>query len=138
MRLDQVREPEVDDFPRLVWARWFGGAGDLELWREGEHFRWRFLGAPEHEPPAEVAHDDFFADGSGGAPRLRQGEERVALFWMTTDARIATADRATTAFLRDAPGRLRARFTPYYDHGVLAAVRYLEVVPEDPQSERRR
>lgn len=138
VRLDEAPPEAPGDLARLVWGRWFAGAGDLELWREGERFRWRFLGDPGQVPPAEVAHEDFFADGSGGAARLRRGEPGTALLWRATDGRIATADRETTAYLRRAPGRLRVRFTPYYDHGVVAAVRYLEVVAEDAQPERGR
>jgi hypothetical protein len=141
--LDEAAPEVPDDLPRLVWARWFGEAGDLELWREGDRFGWRFLGDKGAVPPPGVEHEDFFAGAEeDGAPRvLRRGEDRVGLLWEARDARVATADPETTLkYLADAPGRLQLRYTPFYDRGVVAAVRYRGIEPaqEDCGSTTRR
>ncbi len=125
MRLSEVATPEAGELHRLVWGRWFGDAGDLEAWRDGERLRWRFVGDVEVRPPESLRPQDYFEDGV----RLRQGEARTALLWKATDARIATAGRETMACLPPPPARLWVRYTPFYDHGVVAVVRYREILP---------
>ncbi len=141
VRLEEAGPGVPDDLPRLVWARWFGGAGDLELWREGERFGWRFLGDAEVRPPPGVEHEDYFVGaGDDGSPRvLRPGGDRVGLLWDARDARVATADPETLKYLADAPGRQQVRYTPYYDRGVVAAVRYrrIEGLTEGGTRERK-
>lgn len=140
VRLEEGPPGVPEDLPRLVWGRWFGPAGDLEAWREGERFRWRFLGDAGVRPPPGVEHADFFAGADeDGAPRLlRPGEDRVGLLWKADDARVATADPGTTLrLLAEAPGRLRLCYTPFYDRGVVAAVRYRGIEPAPPAASRR-
>lgn|GEM_PF-3313503 len=137
--LEEAPPGVPEDLPRLVWGRWFGPVGDLELWREGEGFRWRFLGDRGARPPEDVAHEDFFAgaDEDGAPPVLRPGGDRVGLLWKRDDARVATADAGTTLrHLFAQPGRLRLRYTPYYDRGVVAAVRYRGIEPLSGQDTR--
>lgn len=114
----------------LVWGRWFGAPGDLEVWRDGERFRWRFVGEVAAKYPASKDQDFFAAAGAGGEPpRLCDGGECAAQLWKPTDARAATADECTLALLRAADRQLILHYTPYYDHGMLAAVRYRAIVP---------
>jgi hypothetical protein len=42
---------------------------------------------------------------------------------------VATADTGTTLSLLRDGSRLRLRYTAYYDHGVVAAVRYRRIEP---------
>jgi hypothetical protein len=114
----------------LVWGRWFGAAGDLELWREGEDFRWRFVGEPFTDgvsgPPGQDGN--YFAEGGAGR-LLRAGPGDVQhILWEHAEARIATADEVTRAFLKGKP-RQAAVCTVYYDHGTVAAVQYRCVAP---------
>ena len=129
VRLEEGVRGADGDVERLVAGRWFGAPGDLELWREGERFRWRFVGdAGARAPEGVRAETDFFAVGGGAAPVLRaRGEPETALLWSAADARAATADAQTLRLLHDR-GELELRLTTYYDRGVAAAVRYRELV----------
>lgn len=134
MRLEAGLALPGDDLPRLVWGRWFGKVGDLEVRRDGPRFRWRWVGARGVRPPEDVAgvQADFFRPADGSAPMLRPRWGGRALLWARADGRVATADAATTlALLPAEPARLRLRFVTYEDHGVVAAVRYrsIERVP---------
>lgn len=125
VRMEEAAAPALPaDLGTLVWARWFGAAGDLELWRDGLGFRWRFVG-DRCEPPAGA--EDFFA-ADGVAPRLRAGPPSRHLLWRDGEARVATADAETLAYLRGKP-RQSAVCTVYYDHGAVAAVRYRGLEP---------
>jgi hypothetical protein len=133
VRLEAAAGPALPaDLGTLVWARWFAEAGDLELWREGAGFRWRFVGDRCTPPPGA---DDFFAAEDGVAPRLRAGPPTRHLLWRDGEARVATADAETLEYLRGKP-RQSAACTLYYDHGAVAAVRYrgLESAPGVPDS----
>jgi hypothetical protein len=125
VRLDEEPPALPPDVGTLVWGRWFGDHGDLELWREGLGFRWRFVGdfAGEDAPRPPGQDADFFVDGGAGA-RLRAGRDDVQhMLWKQGEARVATADGETLRFLKDKP-RQAAVCTVYYDHGAVAAVRY--------------
>jgi hypothetical protein len=115
------------DEVRLVWGRWFGDAGDLEVRRDGGRFRWRWVGNAGVRPPAEVATEetDFFT----AAERDLRAADDTALLWDRADGRVATADTKTTLSLLTDGSRLRLRYTAYYDHGVVAAVRYRRIEP---------
>lgn len=131
MRLQEGLADLDDDLPRLVWGRWFGKVGDLEIRREGSRFRWRWVGARGVRPPEDVAgvEVDFFHHGDGAAPRLRPRWGGRALLWDRADGRVATADADTTLALLPREGRLRLRYVAYDDHGVVAAVRYRSIEP---------
>ena len=130
MRLEEGLDAPGDDLPRLVWGRWFGKVGDLEVRRGGAQFRWRWVGAQGVRPPEAVARVevDFFTPDDGSAPRLRPRWGGRALLWDRADGRIATADAGTTlALLTDE--RRRLRYVTYDDHGIVAAVRYRSIEP---------
>jgi hypothetical protein len=134
MRLAKDLAGTEGDVARLVWARWFGTPGDLEVRRDGPRFRWRWVGDAGVRPPEELAGKamDFFAVGEG-APVLLRPAEANALLWDARDARIATTDPATRAALLPNGERLCLRYTVYYDHGVVAVVRY-HGIESDPAS----
>lgn len=126
MRLEEGLAEPGDDLPRLVWGRWFGKVGDLEIRRDGTRFRWRWVGAGDVRPPETVAPVtvDFFSS----APSLRPRWGGRALLWDRADGRVATADADTTlSLLPLEPARLRLRYVTYDDHGVVAAVRYRSI-----------
>ena len=131
MRLGEGLDPLDGDLGRLVWARWFGPAGDLEARRDGGRFWWRWVGEKGTRPPEDVAkvETDFFAARAGKPGRvLRRASEATALLWDARDARVATADpKETLAILPKDGTRMRLRYQPYFDHGVVAAVRYLKI-----------
>lgn len=137
MRLEEGLAGPADDLPRLVWGRWFGKVGDLEVRRDGTRFRWRWVGARDVRPPETVApvEVDFFNPADGSTPRLRPRWGGRALLWDRADGRVATADGDTTlALLTDE--RRRLQYVTYDDHGIVAAVRYrsIEPVPAPRQS----
>lgn len=132
MRLEEGLAAPGGDLPRLVWGRWFGKVGDLEVRRDGTRFRWRWVGARGLRPPDELApvEVDFFHPADGSAPRLRPRWGGRALLWERTDGRVATADAETTlALLPVEPARFRLRYVTYDDHGIVAAVRYRSIEP---------
>jgi hypothetical protein len=131
MRLAEGIADAEGDAERLVAGRWFGARADLEVWREGDRFRWRVVGDAELSAPAGIdAGDSFFAAAEDGEPLvLRARREReTALLWNRTDARVATASAETLALL-PGDGRLRLSYTTYYDRGAVAAVRYRVIEP---------
>ncbi len=131
VRLEAAPPAAPRDIARLLWGRWFGEPGDLELWRENESFRWRFVGdarAPDGEDAPGQDTDFFRGPAEGGAPRLRAGSDVIAYLWGAKEGQVATATRKTMALLSDARGRSRLRYTPYYDRGALGAVRYREIL----------
>ncbi|HEU4884217.1 MAG TPA: hypothetical protein VFT45_18325 [Longimicrobium sp.] len=129
-----VRRPApgdgAGDEARFVAGRWFGKRGDLEVWRDGPGFGWRWLGPPTVRPPGTAAVD-FFGAGAG-AVRLRRVAGRRALLWDRREARVATADGETMALL-PMDGRMALRYVAYYDHGMVAAVWYrrIELLKEE-------
>ena len=131
VRLQEGPPDLPPDIETLVWGRWFAHPGDLELWRDGLGFRWRFVGEAQGEdavPPPGV-EADFFAAADGS--RLRAGPDARHLLWKAGDARVATADADTMEYLRARP-RQAAVCTVYYDHGSVAAVRYRRLEPYVP------
>jgi hypothetical protein len=116
---------------RLVWGRWFGAAGDLEAWRDGEVFRWRFAGDGEVRPTLQQGDTDAFDVARGGDAELRlRAVERKAMLWPRDDARVATASPKALRLLAPRPAPVWVRYREYLDHGAAAAVRYVAV--EDP------
>jgi hypothetical protein len=74
----------------------------------------------------------FFAVPEGAptpAPVLRPAGEETALLWDRADGRVANADAKTLSLLPSDGSRLRLRYTAYYDHGVVVAVRYRRIEP---------
>lgn len=120
-----------DDVVRLVWGRWFGDAGDLEVRRDGGRFRWRWVGNAGVRPPANVPAEetDFFTAAEGDPPPVLRAADDTALLWDRADGRVGTADTGTTLSLLPDGSRLRLAYTAYYDHGVVAAVRYRRIEP---------
>jgi len=132
MRLAEGIVGAEGDVERLVAGRWFGTRADLEVWREGERFRWRVVSEKDLRAPDGIeAGESFFSpDEDGEPPVLRaRREPETALLWDRTDARVATAGAATLALLPD-NGRLQLSYTTYYDRGAVAAVRYRGIAPE--------
>ena len=115
------RDADATDDVRFVAGRWFGRRGDLEVWRDGAGFGWRWVGPPGARPPGEVSHD-FFA-GGGEARLLRRVAGRRALLWDRREPRVATADAETMGLL-PMDGRMALRFVTYHDRGMVAAVWY--------------
>jgi hypothetical protein len=128
MRLTEGVAGIGDDVVRLVWGRWFGDAGDLEVRRDGGRFRWRWVGDAEIRPPEDVAKRDVDFFSASTRTVLRPAED-TALLWDRADGRVATADTKTTLSLLPDKSRLRLRYTAYYDRGVVAAVRYRAIEP---------
>jgi hypothetical protein len=128
MCLEEVAPEMPEDFGRLVWARWFGPGGDLEIWRAANEFNWRFLGEPNATPPSELEAISFF---SVKGEQLRSGGERKAVLWRAADARLASATGSTLRLLGDRNSfpnqRRELQYTPYYRAGVIAAVRYRRI-----------
>lgn len=123
LRREDGEGDRAGDDARFVAGRWFGEGGDLEVWRDGEGFGWRWLGPPGERPPGEVESDFFEKD----EVRLRRVDGRRALLWDRRDARVATADAATMRLL-PMDGRMELRYVAYYDRGVVAAVWYRGIV----------
>lgn len=123
VRLEQALPELPEHLSRLLWGRWFGEAADLELWREGEAFRWRVIAGPGDEPPG-IDTRLFDTAGADGPAPLRRGAEVTAYLWGAKEGQVGTADAATLEPLLRAPGRATLRYTPYYDRGALAAVWY--------------
>jgi hypothetical protein len=122
-RLEQALPELPEHLSRLLWGRWFGQAADLELWREGEGFRWRVIAEPGDEPPG-IDTRLFDAAGAGGPATLRGGAEVTAYLWGAKEGQVGTADALTLGPLLRAARRATLRYTPYYDRGALAAVWY--------------
>lgn len=115
-----------ENLSRLVWGRWFGAAGDLEAWRDGEGFRWRFAGDGKVRPMLHAGDTDAFDTARGGDAELRlRAVERKAMLWPRDDARVATASPEALSLLPQRPGAAWVRYVEYLDHGSVAAVRYL-------------
>ena len=65
---------------RLERARIFGEGGDLDVRRDGERFRWRYVGKPEHAPKDDNAQELKWHDTDISPVYCR---ERTALLWGT-------------------------------------------------------
>jgi hypothetical protein len=114
-----------------VWGRWFGTTGDLEVWREADRFRWRFVGDPGSVPELQDGDADAFA----ADPTLRvRSVDRSAYLWAREDARVATATADSLRLLTPRAAPTMLLYREYMDRGSVAAVRYLELRPAAPAS----
>ena len=61
IQLEQDKLPAQEDVVLLERGRLFGKGGDLELRRDGDLFRWRFVGQAGTAPPEGYGARDFWA-----------------------------------------------------------------------------
>lgn len=127
MELEKAAPAAPPDLERLVWARWFGPHGDLEVWRDGETMGWRYLGPPGSAPSSK--NEATFFDPSSlrlAAPK----ELRTAVLWHPRkDAQVRSAPSSVVKLLEAAGSRLKLQYRPYYDRGVIAATWFLSIRP---------
>jgi len=96
-RIDFEENTPVPTVALLERGRLFGEEGDLELRREDDRFRWRFVGAPDIRPPQGYDTDDadFWTQHPDAAFHCY---EETALLWGERngdgwqDDRVASAD----------------------------------------------
>jgi len=79
-RIDLGKHIPVPNVILLERGRLFGKVGDLDLRRDGNTFRWRFVGDPGIHPPAsyDVEENNFWAQHPGAAFHCY---EEKALLW---------------------------------------------------------
>jgi hypothetical protein len=141
LALEERRPALPEDLERLVWGRWFGARGDLEAWRDGDAFRWRFVGEGGIRPALKPGDADAFDPARQGHSDLRvRAAERTALLWPRDDARVAAAPEAALRLLPPRPVPARLRYLEYLDRGTTVAVRYVGVTgqatgrPQSPEA----
>jgi hypothetical protein len=111
--IGQEELPADEQAELLERARLFGEGGDLEVWRTGEAFRWRFVGRSEYAPGGKEA----------AWPENAHWRDRRALLWGTRsdgqaqwyDDRVAGA--ALTYPLENAPERVWVKYREYTEAG---------------------
>jgi hypothetical protein len=112
------------DVELLERARLFGPGGDLEIWRGGKGFRWRYVGPADNAPEGK----ELPWQGNENDPVFWR--ERTALLWGNRpesrarwhDNRVAGA--ALTYPISGAPERVRVRYREYTQAGRPFAVWY--------------
>lgn len=117
------------DLEYLERGRVFGPEGDLELRRDGDDVRWRFVGAPDVPLPPRSISEDYWAAACHGLRAF----ERTALLWGThrsggnwQDDRVGWASLRYPPTLGE-PERVRLRYREYLDGGDVAAVWLLDL-----------
>lgn len=116
---------QPDDIQWLEHARLFGAGGDLELWRDGDEFRWRYVGQSENAPSGEQS---LSWPATPENPVYCQ--ERTALLWGEHKAEQSqwyddrTAGAALTYPVEGAPDRVRVRYKAYTQAGQVLAIWY--------------
>lgn len=122
--------PAPGDLDYLERGRVFGPEGDLELRRDGDAVRWRFIATPDAVPPSGVVSEDYWAATRGGLSAF----ERTALLWGTSQGSgVWQDDRVGWASLRypgnlGAARRVQLRYREYLQGGAVEAVWFLDLV----------
>ena len=95
IQFERDKLPAQEDIVLLERGRLFGEGGDLDLRRDGDLFRWRFIGQAEVAPPKGCEAEDFW-DAHGDVTFHCYTE--TALLWGERggdhwhDERVAAAD----------------------------------------------
>ncbi len=113
--------PEAAD--RLERARLFGTGGDLDVRRDGNRFRWRYVGKAEYVPKSD---ESLAWPGTPEEPVYRR--EQTALLWgkrkkgqpQWFDDRTAGADLSYP--VAGVPARVQVRYVEYTQAGRTLAV----------------
>lgn len=124
LQLDEASLPPDNEY--LERGRLFGPGGDLTLRREGEQFRWWFIGEPTTKRPEQLKAADFWA--TDPTAKLYKVTQR-ALLWGAWDAKLNRwyDDRVGFARLNYPPSlqgseRVYAHYREYLNAGQVAFV----------------
>ncbi len=81
IKFEKEEEVRVPNVALLERGRLFGPGGDLDLRRDGDTFRWRFVGDPEVHPPEgyDVEENDFWVQHPD--TKFHCCEKETALLW---------------------------------------------------------
>lgn len=119
-------QPLPSDMRLLERGRMFGDGGDLSLRRDGNDFRWHFVGPSNVQTPATPGTHDFWQ--SPNAPAMLYAVEQQALLCGVWDGascwyddRIGQANVRYPAVLRGHQC-IYVRYREYLDHGQVAFV----------------
>ena len=112
----QDKTPSPNEILLLERGRLFGEDGDLELRRDGDLFRWRFIGKDGIAPPKGYDAQDFWETHDGVTFHCYQ---ETALLWGERDGSHWHDDRVAGADLRypvgddGAPERVQVEYKVY-------------------------
>lgn len=134
--IETVREIAIKknyDFSTLVpdtveRIRIFGDNGDLDIRRDVNRFRWRYIG--KKELPEKVEGENFWANNSATKFFM---EEKKALLWgkYNSDREVWHDNRVAKAKLsypiEDNPKRVKIRYRTLSEEGVIAFVWFVAI-----------
>lgn len=125
-RIKFKKEMPVPNVTLLERGRLFGKGGDLDLRRDGDEFRWRFVGDPHVRPPDgyDAEENDFWTQHPDVAFHCY---EETALLWGERKGDRWHEDRVATAELDypapDDAERVQVQYTLYSRAGRVEFVR---------------
>lgn len=108
--------------------RIFGAGGDLDIRRDTDDFRWRYIG--ENKLPEKVKGEDFWEKNPN---KMYFKEEKEALLWgkYNSDRNLWHDDRVAKAKLSypivEHLERVKIRYRTLSEHGVIAFVRFVAI-----------
>ncbi|MGC9400701.1 MAG: hypothetical protein ACP5HM_16435 [Anaerolineae bacterium] len=117
-RIDFGKDTPVPNVALLERGRLFGTGGDLDLRRDGDTFRWRFVGDPDVRPPAgyDAKENDFWAQEENQSTAFHCYKE-TALLWGKREGKRWHDNRVAAAELDyptpDGAGRVQVTYKVY-------------------------